>query len=313
MSGRQLLWTLILCMLRTPRQAVADRGIDGVDACPISSPDLERSQALIQQARRLHSSLSGNRRDSKNVSEGVSEVEASLISCISKALINVPPCARLYLLGDAFRREGDILRAVRMLKAARHAAPNFPAPLAQLNRLFARRQAIGTWTGAGDFENDLPKLSTSPRKGVIVYLVSTREEDVSDLSHSLRLLHLNFFHVHSRCYDVIIFHDGLTQRQREYLLSGSEGLLLGSNLSCPLIFHAVDLRDIPAGAAEHALRAVRDAQHPNETHSRTQTRTQGGGSHGTSKFSERGEYGGLGGYRYMCRFECILVLFIYYT
>ena len=228
MSTRQLLWTLMLCMLGSvqqhpQQQAVADRGIDGVDACPISSPDLERSQALIQQARHLHSSLSGNRRDSKNVPENVSEVEVSLISCISKALINVPPCARSYLLGDAFRREGDILRAVRMLKAARHAAPNFSAPLAQLNKIFARRQAIGTWTGAGDFDDDLPKLSTSPRKGVIVYLVSTREEDVSDLSHSLRLLHLNFFHVYSRCYDVIIFHDGLTQRQREYLLWGSEG------------------------------------------------------------------------------------------
>ncbi len=50
-------------------------------------------------------------------------------------------------------------------------------------------------------------------KGVIVYLVSPRPADVADLCHSLRLLHANFFQVFARCYDVIVFHDGLSDTQ----------------------------------------------------------------------------------------------------
>jgi flagellar biosynthesis protein FliR len=48
---------------------------------------------------------------------------------------------------------------------------------------------------------------------VIVYLVSPRPADVADLCHSVRLLHANFFQVFARCYDVIVFHDGLSDAQ----------------------------------------------------------------------------------------------------
>ncbi len=77
-----------------------------------------------------------------------------MLESLCAALAKLPRCARLYVLADAFRREGDLLRAVRLLRAAHEAAPTFLLPLTQLNRIFKNREILGSWSGAGDFPED---------------------------------------------------------------------------------------------------------------------------------------------------------------
>jgi len=65
----------------------------------------------MEQARHLHSRYQSGRHDSKDAAAELESSDASLIAYICNALVKAPPCARFYLLGDAFRREGNILRA----------------------------------------------------------------------------------------------------------------------------------------------------------------------------------------------------------
>ena len=142
--------------------------------------------------------------------------------------------------------------------------------------------------------------SASRVNGVIVYLVSPRATDVADLSHSLALLDQNLFQVFERCYDIVIFHDGLSQAQMLRIRHSAP--------SCTnrVRIRLVDLMDVPARARAHAAEAAKHAHHQTGD-TRGAVDDRGGAVSSASgmnlaKHAQRGSYAGLGGYRYMCRF-----------
>ena len=142
--------------------------------------------------------------------------------------------------------------------------------------------------------------SASRVNGVIVYLVSPRATDVADLSHSLALLDQNLFQVFERCYDIVIFHDGLSQAQMLRIRHSAP------SCTSRVRIRLVDLMDVPSKARAHAAEAAKHANDPNGN-TRGGVEDRGGAASTASdmnfaKHVQRGLYAGLGGYRYMCRF-----------
>jgi len=284
--------------------ARAQRAAGIGDACPArfhrrqAAFDQERSHELIAQARALHATLADAPNDDGRHGAADRDVtEAKIVLLLCQAFHTLERRGRLSVLGEAYRRAGESQKATRLLSAA---------------------QALE----GGDRRDPGGELRAERRRGgvngVIVFLVSPREGDVADLSHSLELLDANFFEVFERCYDVVIFHDGLSQQQ--------QGRIQSSTL-CPLRLAAIDLRDLPPTAAKHAEQAQRAARQSRagaandgrHDHGSPARKAEHGGSQAGGnrpqealladqpgstgyKFAEREALGGLGGYRYMCRF-----------
>ena len=294
----------------------AQRAMGGSDACPAqwsthSKFDLERSHDLIAQARALHAMLAATLDDGRRSAADRDETEAKIVSFLCRALLHVPRRGRLRVLGEAYRRAGDTHKAALLLNNAQALEGGSNRELPALPSAFA---------AGGSREEERKRGRVN---GVIVFLVSPREGDVADLSRSLELLDANFFQAFGRCYDVVIFHDGLSQPQQRRIRAATR---------CPLRLPAIDLRDLPPTAARHAEQALRAAQQsragpmdslqggPGPHATAAGARGGGGGgvgysggegmlsggqngeASGVGKFAEREALGGLGGYRFMCRF-----------
>ena len=90
-------------------------------------------------------------------------------------------------------------------------------------------------------------MGASGVRGVVVYLSSDRMEDVRSLMHSLHLLHVNLL---SRFpYPVIVFHDGLSEEQRQTIRSASPA---------SVGFEHIDLHELPSCLDPAALQTAID-------------------------------------------------------